>query len=400
MLLTHKNKNYIMEKGIIKRIQNTINTKNTTNTKKGRDTMDALNTTQSTTLTAQGFNTSLFANAWEAWIKDRADTTQAGYNVTVKCFLEWLVNEGITRPGREDIVSYREWLISPHKSRKTGEIITFSIDTAARYFRGVKMFFGFLEAQGFYKDVTKNVRSPQTKAKDFKRDSLEREDCLRLLESIDTRTETGKRDYCIILACITCGFRIIEMQRANIGDIETHAGEHRLYIRGKGHLEKDDYKKIEAELWEALEDYLNTRGTKEKEAPLFAAVASNAKPGGGRLTEPSISRIIKGILKKAGYDSKRITAHSLRHTSVTLDRKAGASLEEASKHARHSSIVITQRYDHALEKAEAKDERRIMDFLFKGEVKEDPQDKAAELMARIPASKKEKALELLEALAM
>ena len=356
--------------------------------------------TKDTTLTAQGFNTSRFAEAWEAWIKDRADTTQAGYNVTVKCFLEWLSIEGKTAPTREDIISYREWLLSPHASRKTGEEITFSADTAARYFRGCKMFFSFLEAQGLYKDITKNVRSPKTKARDFKRDALEREDCLRIFDSIDTRYETGKRDYCLTLAIVSCGFRIIEMQRANIGDIETHAGEHRLYIRGKGHLEKDDYKKIEAELWDALEDYLSFRGTNDKEAPLFAAVASNAKPGGGRLTEPSISRIMKGVLKKAGYDSRRITAHSLRHTSVTLDRKAGATLEEASKHARHSSITITQRYDHALEKAEAKDERRIMDYLFNGETKEAPEDKAAELMAKIPANKRAKALELLEALAM
>lgn len=357
--------------------------------------MSALTTTSNAAL----FNSIRFVNAWESWIKDRAETTQAGYAVTVKCLLEWLVKEKIQAPTREDIILYRQWLLTPHPSRKTGEIITFSADTAARYFRGCKMFFAFLEDQGFYKDITRNVRSPKTKTRDFKRDSLEREDCLRLLDSIDTTTETGKRDYALMLACISCGFRIIELQRADIGDIEAHAGERRLYIRGKGHLEKDDYKKVEAELWHALEDYLNTRGTKDKEAPLFAAVSSNAKKGGGRLTEPSISRIMKSRLKGAGYDSRRITAHSLRHTSVTLDRKAGASLEEASKHARHSSVTITQRYDHALEKAQAKDERRIMDYLFHGEVKEDPKDRAAEIMARIPASKREKALELLEALA-
>lgn len=362
--------------------------------------MDALTTTNNAVIIAQGFNSSRFAQAWEAWIIDRADTTKAGYNVTVRAFLEWLASEGIRHPETEDILSYKKWLLTPHESRKTGEIITFSDDTAARYFRGCKMFFAFLEAKNLYRDITKNVRSPKTKTREFKRDSLEREDCLRIFESIDRTTETGKRDYCLMLACVSCGFRIIELQRANIGDIETHAGERRLYIAGKAHREKDDYKKIEIELWEALDDYLTARGTRNPEAPLFAAVASNAKPGGGRLTEPSISRIMKGVLKKAGYDSRRITAHSLRHTSVTLDRKAGASLEEASKHARHSSITITQRYDHALEKAEAKDERRIMDYLFNGETHEDPSGQAAELMAKIPASKRAKALELLEALAM
>ena len=362
--------------------------------------MNTLTTTNTQSITAPSFNIAGFSAQWEAWIKDRAQSTQAGYNVTVKAFLEWVREEGITRPDRDTIISYRDYLLTPHISRKTGKEITFSADTAARYFRGCKMFFGFLEAQRLYSNITANVRSPKTQATEFKRDFLEREDVLKVLGSIDRRNETGKRDYCLILACVSCGFRIIELQRANIGDIETHAGEHRIYIQGKGHLEKDAYKKIEKELWEALEDYLTFRGTHDKEAPLFAAVSSNAKPGGGRLTEPSISRIVKYVLKGAGYDSRRITAHSLRHTSVTLDRKAGASLEEASKHARHSNVVITGRYDHAMEKAIAKDERRIMDYLFNLGTQEDPQDKAAEIMARIPASKREKALELLEALAM
>jgi integrase/recombinase XerC len=364
--------------------------------------MNTLTTTTPAAIVAAApsFNIPGFRAQWDAWIKDRADVTQEGYNVTVKCFLEWLQNEGVSRPDRDTIISYRQWLLTPHASRKNGKEITFTADTAARYFRGCKMFFGFLEAQRLYTNVTANVRSPKTNVTEFKRDYLEREDVLRILESIDTSGEIGKRDYFLILACVSCGFRIIELQRANIGDVETHAGEHRLYIQGKGHLEKDAYKKIEPELWESLEDYLTARGTHEKEAPLIAAAKSNAKAGGGRLTEPSLSRIMKEVLKKAGYDSKRVTAHSLRHTSVTLDRKAGASLEEASKHARHSNIVITGRYDHAMEKADSKDERRIMDYLFNGNAQEDPKEKAAELMARIPANKREKALELLEALAM
>lgn len=361
--------------------------------------MDEITTTYAA-LKAHNFDSNRFAEAWKDWIKDRAESTQAGYNVTVKAFLQWLVDEGIKHPTRDSIVSYRQYLLSPHRSRKTGEEITFSADTAARYFRGCKMFFSFLEAQGLYTDITNNVRSPKTRLREFKRDSLEKEDCLTLLHSIDRTSEAGKRDYCMILFCVDCGFRIIELQRANIGDVETHAGEHRLYIMGKGHLEKDDYKKLEPELWEALEDYLSTRGTTSKDAPLFAAIKSNAKPGGGRLTEPSISRIIKSRLKAAGFDSRRIVAHSLRHTSVTLDREAGASLEEASKHARHSSVTITQRYDHALEKKEAKDERRILDFLFKGTTQEPPEAQAAGIMARIPENKRGKALELLEAFAI
>ena len=361
--------------------------------------MNTLTTTTNALHVVPAFNGDEYASAWESWIKDRADTTQEGYAVTIRCFLRWLQESGIKHPEREDIMSYRAWLLTPHVSHKTGKEITFSIDTAARYFRGVKMFFSFLEDQELYKDVTKNIRGPIVQSSTFKRDALEREDVLRILDSIDTSTELGKRNYCMVLSIVDCGFRIIEIQRANIGDIETNAGKHRLYIQGKGHLSKDDYKKIEPELWNALQDYLNSRKSKAKEDPLFAAVDSNARSGGGRLTEPCISKVIKGILQKAGYDSHKITAHSLRHTSVTFDRKAGASLEEASKHARHSSIVITQRYDHALEKAEAKDERRILDYLFYGESQNTQNEKLISVWARIPSNKKQMALDLLEAIA-
>lgn len=358
-----------------------------------------MTTTPATDLSYQGFNAVQFENEWGAWIRDRAETTQAGYNVTVKSFIEWLIDNKVTQPTRDDIINYKIWLESPHTSRRTGKEIKFSTDTAIRYFRGVKMFFSFLENQGLYKDVTKNVRPPQTKQKGFRRDSLNREDCLQILDSIDTATEAGKRDYALILACISCGFRIIEMQRANIGDIETHKGERRIYIQGKGDTGKNDYKKIEPELWQALEDYLSTRGTKDKDAPLFCAVKSNAKPGGGRLTEPSISRLIKTRLKKAGYDSKRITAHSLRHTSVTLDKDAGASLEEAQLHARHASPVTTQKYDHSKKKENATDERRVMDYLFSGETKKDETAQALELMAKLDAEKRKMALDFMKNLA-
>ena len=148
-----------------------------------------------------------------------------------------------------------------------------------------------------------------------------------------------------------------------------------------------------------VEDYLDARGCHAPGAPLFAAIASNAKPGGGRLTEPSISRIIKKAMVAAGYDSRRKTAHSLRHTGVTLDRKAGASMQEAKQHAGHSSIAITQIYDHVLEQEEARDSERVYSYIFDEEQVVDFSQRAAELMGRIPASKREQAIAMLEALA-
>ena len=342
-----------------------------------------------------------YADEWLGWIRDRQKTTQEGYTVCVKCFIEWLQDNGITQPTRDDVMAYRDWLGTPHPDRrsKDGDIITFTADTRARYFRVCKSFFKWLYTYGHYYDVAANIRSPKTNSDTFKRDALQRDEVREILDSIDRSTEKGKRDYALILLAVTGAHRIIELQRADIGDLEKAGGKWRFWYQGKGHESKDKPKNLAPEVVEAIEDYLDARGCHASGAPLFAAVASNAKPGGGRLTEPSISRIIKTAMVAAGYDSKRKTAHSLRHTGVTLDRKAGASTEEARLFAGHSSITMTQRYDHALEQEEARDSERVYGYIFNQEQVVDFSQRAAELMSRIPASKKEQAIAMLEALA-
>lgn len=68
------------------------------------------------------------------------------------------------------------------------------------------------------------------------------------------------------------------------------------------------------------------------------------------MTTRSISRIAKDTLRQAGYDSPRLTAHSMRHTAVTLALLGGATPQEAQAMARHSSITTTMIYAHNLDR--------------------------------------------------
>lgn len=78
----------------------------------------------------------------------------------------------------------------------------------------------------------------------------------------------------------------------------------------------------------------------------------------------SISGIIKARLRSAGYDSERLTAHSLRHTAVTLSLLGGNSLQEVQQFARHSNIATTQIYAHNLDRAKNKCENTIANAIF------------------------------------
>ena len=63
-------------------------------------------------------------------------------------------------------------------------------------------------------------------------------------------------------------------------------------------------------------------------------------------------------------DSSRLTAHSLRHTAVTLALMGGATIQEARLLARHSSINTTLIYAHNINRVAQAPERKI-DALLK-----------------------------------
>ena len=337
------------------------------------------------------------------------EVTVKSYGVCLRCFMDWLRDNDIRQPRRADILDYVKYLATPHHRRarfdrpesEPGSIMTYSAGTQARYLRAVKMFFKWTsqntEPQDrplYYPNIADNVKGAKVRADNTKRDSLQKDDARTVLDSIDTTTDAGKRDYAMILLSITCGLRIIEMQRANIGNMETLAGEHVLFIQGKGHDEADAYKKLTPEVYSAIMDYLNTRTKKDTDAPLFASTGNRSK--GQRLTEPSISRIIKTRLIAAGYDTHRISAHSLRHTSVTFLLEAGATIQEAQHHARHASPETTGIYAHNLDQRKDHSEQRIYNFLFG--VETDAATQAADCMRRMNAAQQAQALQILQAM--
>ena len=62
--------------------------------------------------------------------------------------------------------------------------------------------------------------------------------------------------------------------------------------------------------------------------------------------------MMKDCFKQAGFDSPRLTAHSLRHTGITeaykAMKKAGIAdtLSEVQKYARHANPATSQIYIH------------------------------------------------------
>lgn len=363
--------------------------------------MEELTVIQGTALqAAPGFDSLL--DSFAAYI-DVKEITEKSYGVALRCFAEWLRSNGITRPQRADILAYKKYLAEPHERRQRADrqatgpapVITFTAGTQARYMRAVKRLFAWAESEHLYENIASGIKGAKCTADNTKRDAFLKEDAITLLDSIDRTDDAGKRDYAMILLSITCGLRIIEIQRADIGDLETVNKERVIFVQGKGRDEKDEYKKLPPAVYAAILDYLDTRSTKDKAAPLFAGIGNRSR--GRRLAEPSISRIIKDRMKAAGYDTHKLSAHSLRHSSVTFLLEAGATIQEAQHHARHASPETTTIYAHNIDRKKQHTEQRIYNFLF--DVEEDPATKAANFMRNMTGTQQARALELLEALA-
>ena len=184
-----------------------------------------------------------------------------------------------------------------------------------------------------------------------------------ILSGIDTQTAKGKRDYSIIALMVTGGLRDIEVSRANIEDLKTLGSNTVLYLQGKGRDERTEYIKVVPAVEKTLREYLKTRQNAKGQQPLFSSLSNNSR--GERLSSKSISSIVKDRLIQAGYNSDRLTAHSLRHSAVTISLIGGLPLEEVQQFARHKNISTTQIYAHNLERAKNRSEDTIAASIFK-----------------------------------
>ena len=289
------------------------------------------------------------ADRWLSYLDAKPATVET-YQRGIKQFMVFLSRHGISNPTREDVVSFRDEIAQEHKAA-----------TVQGYLMAVKQLFKWTATVGIYPNVAEHIKAPKIK-EGFRKDYLTLDQVRRVLKAVDRSTLKGLRDYALISLMTVTGLRTIEISRANVEDMRTLAGFTVLYIQGKGRDDKSDYVKIPPVNEEAIRAYLKERGRVKNDEPLFASIAN--RNGGGRMTTRSIRRVVKEAFLAVGLDSDRLTAHSLRHTAATLNLLNGGTPEETRQLLRHSNIITTMIYSHALERASNQSEARISGAIF------------------------------------
>jgi integrase/recombinase XerC/integrase/recombinase XerD len=262
------------------------------------------------------------------------------YRRTLKQYFNWVETKNylLSEIARPQLLEYKTELLNSNLSSLT----------VGSYITSVRRFYEWTEANKFYPNVAKGIKTPKRKQQ-FRKQALLPAQATELLNYYQDK---ALRDYAIISLLLRTGLRTIEVIRASVEDITFKGSQRVLLVQGKGRDEKDNFILLTDKSYNPIAEYLATRKDIKGSDPLFTSTSNNSK--GERLTTRTISYIAKEGLKAIGLDEKSFTAHSLRHTTAVNILRAGGSLETAQFTLRHSNPATTQIYTATLN-----EERRL-----------------------------------------
>ena len=282
---------------------------------------------------------------------DVSINTANAYRKALKQLFNYFHNYGVDNPNRDNILAFKKEMES--KGRKPS--------TIALYLAAARRFFSWTEQTGIYPNICVGVKAPKLEC-GHKKDYFVASQIKTVLSRIDRSNLEGLRNYAIMALMTTGGLRTVEVTRASIEDLRVVGNVSVLYIQGKGRTDKTEFIKLTPQVETAIREYLKARGEVEMQAPLFSSVSKRNR--GARLTTRTIRGLCKNAMKEAGFNSDRLTAHSLRHTAVTLALLAGQDLAEVQHFARHHNISTTQIYAHNIDRMKSQCEMAISNAIF------------------------------------
>lgn len=282
----------------------------------------------------------LFESRRAGWIEYLAveegapENTCRTYARELKRFLNWL-EDGPHTIERDTLANYRDDL----NGKYSPATVNLSLVAVRRYL-------DWLEMEG---DIAYNPASRvkgikyRDRGQTHKRDVLSPVEVKRVIAMIDTDTIKGKRDLAIVSAMAYGALRQSEIQRARIRDYQIERSRSILWIREKQDSEPDDYILVNPGFTGALTDWMSSHPCADNPgAALFCSL--HPRTYGNFLTTRHIRRIVKECFLSAGVNDASKTTDSLRHSAIAAVIRAGGSVSQVQRVARHVNPMTTEKY--------------------------------------------------------
>ena len=295
-----------------------------------------------------------FAN-YKSSIQGCSPKTVSEYILDLRTFFRYLcaVREGVS-PESEDFVNIDISVVDIDfiKEIHAEDIYEFLMysgsvrknlwSAKARKLSAIKAFFKYLTLKRHVleENPAANIESP--KAKKTLPKFLTLEESLHLLDTVksDALSRNVLRDYTIITLFLNCGMRVSELVGINLRDLDAELKS--LRVVGKGNKERMIY--LNEACRSSLTEYLDYRAQKYKKVSDPALFLSERCV---RMSVQSVQWMVYKYLKMAGYESRNLSVHKLRHTAATLMYQTGqVDVRVLKDILGHEQLNTTQIYTH------------------------------------------------------
>ena len=262
-----------------------------------------------------------------------AAKTCEAYGRDIRAFVKFLASRNVTTTAQLAQDDARAWFQLLQEKRRRAS-------TRARAFVSIKEFLRHLKEMGWTAhDLGNGLDAP-------KRDqllprTLDEEETLRLVASIDGTSPRDLRDRAMLEVLYGCGLRVSELCGLELTDIPD--GAELVRCRGKG--AKDRLVPFAPSVAAAIRRYLDmARGLLVRgnlaERHLFVT-----RLGRG-FTRMGVFKLLRERALAAGIDPSSVSPHVLRHSFATSLLAHGADIRSIQEMLGHASVATTQIYTH------------------------------------------------------
>jgi site-specific recombinase XerD len=267
---------------------------------------------------------------------DASPDTIRGYRAQVGQWLTWCTARA-RHPGMatiDDVKAYRQDLVARGYKRAS---IAHKLVVLRRFYKAA------VDAGLRRDNPAAGVRPPHEKRalEDF--GHLSEVELTLLLRAVPRDGgEKHLRDRALLALFGLQGLRTVEIERANVADLQPRGDGMTLLVRGKT---RDRLAYLRPDVATAVSAYLSGRERVQPDAygvPLFVAVGNFA--GGGRLSRRGIRKIVDGYLRRVDAKRPGVSDHALRHTAATLAYRYSHDLRAVQDMLGHQDPKTTARY--------------------------------------------------------
>jgi site-specific recombinase XerD len=269
--------------------------------------------------------------------------TVAAYRDTFRLLLRFIDSRDGTKPSAIQIENIDANLVSAFLSHLERDRKN-SVRTRNARLAAIHSFFHFIafETPEHSAQIQRVLAIPQKRAETKIISYLEQHEVDALLASVDQCTALGRRDYALLLLAIETGMRVSELIGLRWRDVSLGRAAH---VRCIGKGRKERCTPLSSAAIAALRGLAHNT-TPQPETPVF--VSRREGPMSRDAVERLLTKYANAAASRCGsLKKKRLSPHSLRHTSAMRLVNAGVERTVIALWLGHESIETTEVYVHA-----------------------------------------------------